>query len=146
MMRPMLLAVLIALTGCALNPSTPEPWPVDPEAQMRPEAMGVEPAHARPGDVVSVTYAEGWDRGILYAIDREAEGAWVRMALMISDTNGGRPSWFRPDDMDAAVEAVGVGGTGPDHIAIPDIIEPGPYRICTANAGTNICVPFDVSP
>jgi hypothetical protein len=144
MTRTMLLTVLMALTGCAFPRSTPEPWPVDPDAQMRPREMVVEPAQARPGDVVSVTYAAALDRGILYAIEREGVGGWMRMALMISDGNGGRPSWFRPDDAGVAVEAVGVAGIGPDHIAIPDFVEPGGYRICTANAGDNVCTPIDV--
>lgn len=136
--------LLVALAGCAAAP-TLEPWPVDPGAQMRPDEMFVAPLQARPGAIVSVTYADARDRGILYAIEEQTPDGWIRHGLMISDANGGRPLWFEPDDPDVAVEAVGIGGIGPDHVPIPDDIGPGgSYRICTANAGENICTPIDV--
>ena len=134
------------LAGCALAQPLPppvDPWPID-GAVMRPEAMFVEPVRARSGDMVAVTYPVGWDRGILYAIDADVGGEWDRRHLLISDANGGRPMWFTLGDADVAVEAVGIGGPGPDRVPIPEGIEPGAYRICTANAGENICTPIEV--
>jgi hypothetical protein len=43
-----------------------------------------------------------------------------------------------------AVEDIGVGGPGPDRVPIPDVAEPGSYRICTGNAAENICAPIEV--
>ena len=106
--------------------------------------MFVEPAAAGPGDVVAVTYAEAWDRGILYAIDAEVDGEWERRFLMVSDASGGRPVWFAPGDPDAVVEAVGVAGRGPDQVLVPEDLDPGAHRICTANAGENICTPIEI--
>ena len=43
-----------------------------------------------------------------------------------------------------AVEDIGVGGPGPDHVPIPDPAEPGDYRICTGNAGADFCAPIEI--
>jgi len=40
--------LIVALAGCAPAPAL-EPWPVDPDAQMRPDEMFVAPLQARPG-------------------------------------------------------------------------------------------------
>ena len=106
--------------------------------------MFVEPTQARPGEIVDVTYADAWDRGILYAIDAELGGTWERRHLLVSDANGGARVWFTPGDENVAVEAVGIGGRGPDRVMIPEVTEPGGHRICTANAGQNICTRIEI--
>ena len=145
-MRERVAVLLLAgLAGCAAEPSAPpsfDPWPIG-DAAMRPEVMFVEPSEPQPGDIVSVTYEAGWDRGILYAIDASSGEGWERRHLLISDGNGGRPTWFVAGD-EVVVEAVGVTGAGPDRVPIPDTLEPGGYRICTANALQNICAPVEV--
>jgi hypothetical protein len=137
------VASLVLLSGCGVADASLDPWPAD-GAVMRPGAMFVEPARARPGEIVAVTYVKPWERGILYAIDADL-GGWERRHLLISDANGAPPSWFAPGDENAVVEAVGVGGMGPDRVRIPEITEPGDYRICTANAGDNICTPIEIT-
>ncbi len=140
--RAVVFASLVLLSSCAVDASL-NPWPID-GAVLRPEAMFVEPARAPPGEIVAVTYVKPWDRGILYAIDTDLGGGWERRHLLISDANGARATWFAPVDENAVVDAIGVGGTGPDRVLIPEVTEPGDYRICTANAGDNICTPIEI--
>ena len=135
---------VLTLVACGAAP-TPEPWPVDPEAPMRPDAMVVEPPVADAGAVVAVSYPNGWERGILYAIDRELGDGWERRYLLVSDASGGQPTWFAAgDDENAVVEAIGIAGSGPDRVQLPDELEPGAYRICTANAADAVCSPIEV--
>jgi len=117
---------------------------MDPEARIRPDAMVIEPAETGPGAVVSATFPNGWDRGILYALEAAVEEGWERRQLLISDANGARPQWFSLGDDAVAVDAVGVGGEGPDRLVIPEIAESGSYRICTANAVENICAAIEI--
>ena len=108
-------------------------------------AMIVAPDRARGGEVVSVSFPDEPDRGILFALDAQIDGEWARMFLLVSDANGGEPRWYRSDDSAAVIEAVGVAGPGPDHVVIPEVASPGTYRLCTANAVTNYCTPFEVT-
>jgi hypothetical protein len=141
----LLVGVLAACTQIAESrPSLPEPWPIDPEAVADPDRMVVEPAAAAAGEIVELTFPGGHDRGILFAIDASVGGGWERSALLISDASGANPTWFRGGDDDIAVDAIGIGGDGPDRVPIPHGLLPGDYRICTANAGENLCVPIQV--
>jgi hypothetical protein len=142
------LAAVVATTwlvGCTVpTEPTPSPRPTsDPTAEMRPDVMFVDPGQAEPGQIVALSYAKAWDRGVLYAIERQQDGEWMRLNYMVSDANGGRPTWIREGE-EPVVPAVGIGGFGPDRVPIPDGIDPGPYRICTANGVQNLCTPFEV--
>ena len=116
---------------------------MESDIEVRPASMVVEPAQARPGQVVAVSFPGGWDRGILYALDAQVVDGWDRRWMLISDASGGEPLWF-PGDEEVAVEAIGIGGEGPDHLLIPDVAEPGAYRVCTANAAEDVCAPVKI--
>jgi hypothetical protein len=132
------LVVVAVLAACSAATPTPESFPTESDIEVRPASMVVEPAQARPGEVVAVSFPGGWDRGILYALDAQAGDGWDRRWMLISDASGGEPLWF-PGDEEVAVEAIGIGGEGPDHLLIPDVAEPGAYRVCTANAAEDVC-------
>ena len=140
--------VAMTLAACATpdaSSSVGLMWPVDPDAITDPAAMVVEPDRAAGGEVISVSFPDEPDRGILYALDAQIDGEWTRMFLLVSDANGGEPVWYRSDDSAAVVEAVGIAGPGPDHVVVPVVASPGTYRLCTANAVTNYCAPFEVA-
>jgi len=111
---------------------------------MRPDLIIAEPSEARPGEIVSLTFPTGWDRGILYAIEVALGDGWERRNLLISDANGAQPTWFDSGGENVVVEMIGIVGAGPDRVLIPDVLEPGDYRICTGNAGENICTPIEI--
>jgi hypothetical protein len=145
MRRAGIVATLaLVATGCGAMTDSPQPWPIDPSAEIRPDAMRAEPTTVRPGELVEITFPQGWGRGILYSIEARAGDGWERRYLMISNANGANPIWFTPDDDSIAVAAVGIEGPGPDRVPIPEPLDPGDYRICTANAGENVCVAIEV--
>jgi hypothetical protein len=138
-----LAMVALALAACGAPTPSELSWPIDPDAVTDPDRMAVQPAAAAPGEVVGLTFPTGQDRGILFAIDRPAAEGWRRVAYLVSDANGGAPSWHRADE-EMFVEMVGIAGPGPDRVVIPDGLAAGPYRICTGNALENLCAPFEV--
>lgn len=139
----MLAAVL--LSACVAQAEPTLPWPVDPDSVSDPERMVVTPRLAAPGQVVELTFPGGHDRGVLFAIDEAVADGWERRALLHSDANGGSPRWPTADGEGMMVEMVGIGGAGPDRVLIPDSLPAGDYRICTANAVENLCVPIEVA-
>jgi len=53
--------------------------------------------------------------------------------------------WFPLDAEGIGFPDIGVGGPGPDRVPIPDVAEPGDYRICTGNARDEFCTPIEIS-
>lgn len=139
------LALVLVLPACGLlaGPDDRSGWPIDPDSVTDPARMTVEPVRAAPGDLVAIRFPGGFDRGILYAIDANFDGRWERRGLLISDADRREPQWF-PLDAELGVEMVGIGGEGPDRVIVPDVLDTGQYRICTANAVEALCVPLDV--
>lgn len=139
---------LIVLGACAtvLAPSPPDA-PHDPEAQMRPDLIVAEPEQVAPGDVLTLTFPAGTPRGVHFVLESQASGgAWVHMFDLVSDGPG--PGWPRDWSIAGseafAIPDIGVSGNGPDRVLIPDVAELGTWRICTGNAGENMCTRIEI--
>ena len=128
-------------------PGVAPPAPANPDAEMRPDLLVIEPAKAAPGDVVALTFPEETTRGILFVLDQRVDDGWVARFYLISDGpgQGWEREWWPVDAEGFAIPDIGVGGAGPDRVLIPDITEPGEYRICTGNAGADFCAPIEIA-
>lgn len=142
--RIVLMLSAILLSACVAPAEPALPWPIDPDAVTDPARMVVTPMVAAPGQLVELTFPGGHDRGVLFAIDETVADGWERRAMLVSDANGGSPQWSAADGEGMVVEMVGIGGVGPDRVPIPDGLSAGAYRVCTANAVENLCVPIEV--
>ena len=122
------------------------PDPANPDAEMRPDLLVIEPARAAPGDVVALTFPDETTRGILFVLDQRVGDTWATRFYLRSNGpgEGWEMSWQAADAQGVAVEDIGVGGPGPDQVPIPEPAEPGEYRICTGNAGENFCAPIEI--
>ena len=122
------------------------PAPANPDAEMRPDLLVIEPAQAVAGEVVALTFPEETTRGILFVLERQVEDGWVALFFLRSNGPGAgwEMSWHAADAQGMAVEDIGVGGIGPDNVPIPEVAEPGDYRICTANAGADFCAAIEI--
>jgi len=121
--------------------------PPNPAAERRPDLLVIDPAQAAPGDVVALTFPEETMRGILFTLDQRVDDGWVTFFYLRSNGPGAgwEMSWEAAGAAEGmAVEDIGVGGPGPDHVPIPDPAEPGDYRICTGNAGADFCAPIEI--
>ncbi|MEO6295254.1 MAG: hypothetical protein ABIP01_04885 [Candidatus Limnocylindria bacterium] len=106
----------------------------------------IVPSHdvVEPGQIVELRFPEETLRGTLFVLDRKAGEGWERRYMLVSDANNPRPAWFTPDREDLGVGDIGIGGSGPDRVVIPEVADPGNYRLCTGNAGENFCAPIEV--
>ena len=120
--------------------------PPEPAPSMRPDLLVLDPATARPGQVVAMRFPEETARGIAFQLDRQAGDGWETVAWMTSDGNGDDPVTVPAGSDGYGVVDVGVGGPGPDHVRLPVDVAPGTYRICTANAGDEFCAPLTIAP
>jgi hypothetical protein len=113
--------------------------PPQPEPQLRPDLLVLDPVNAAPGQLVAMRYPEQTSRGVAFQLDRRTGDGWTPVSWMTSDGNGGDPITVPAFTGGFGVPDVGVGGSGPDHVRLPDDVPPGDYRICTANAGEDFC-------
>ncbi len=141
------LATLLVGSGCSGLPEVaPIVGPADPGAEMRPDLIVADPEVIPPGGIVALTFPEETTRGILFVLEERVGDSWAHRYNLSSDGPGQpfKMSWHLPDDENAAFPDIGVGGGGPDRRPIPEIAEPGHYRICTGNAGDEFCTPIEI--
>lgn len=137
----------VAGTGVDTTTADKARGPFDPAARLRPELMVIEPPSAAAGSTVEVRYPDETGRGVAFTLERAHENDWVLEYYLTSGVDGygdGTPHWVPWDADDHGWDDIGIGGPGPDLIAIPPTAEPGNYRICTANAGDNFCSELNV--
>lgn len=138
---------LALATDCAWGAATRvRPPPPEPAPSMRPDLLVLQPAAARPGEFVEMHFPQETMRGVAFQLDRREEPGWETIYWLTSDGNGGKPTSIRVGaEGNHGWPDVGVGGPGPDRVLIPDGIEPGSYRVCTANAGDEFCAPLNIT-
>jgi hypothetical protein len=105
---------------------------------------------ASPGQVIELRYPKGLPRGAPFFMSRWENDQWSEpQFLLISDQghmSGIGPVWFRRPSNRRGWRTIGISGHGPDRLKVPDVAEPGLYRICTANTGNrSYCVQLTVS-
>ena len=143
--------MMVVATACGMIPGGAGGGlvgaPANPAAEMRPDLLVIDPTTAAPGEVVALTFPEETTRGILFVLEKRVGDTWVNRFYLRSDGpgEGWQMSWHAADAAEGmAVEDIGVGGPGPDHVPIPEPAEAGNYRICTGNAGADFCAPIEI--
>lgn len=120
--------------------------PADPDARMAPDLIVADPATIAPGGIVALTFPEETVRGVLFVLEMRAGDSWAHRYDLLSDGPGPgwQRSWHIVGEEAIAVPDIGVGGPGPDRVVIPEIAPAGEFRLCTGNAGENICTPIEI--
>lgn len=122
------------------------PEPPRPSPEIRPDLVTLAPDPAPPDANVDLSFPTKTGRGVAFQLDRDTDDGWEPMAWMTSDANGGEPVTVPAFTNGYGVDGVGIGGPGPDTVALPEDLAPGAYRICTANRGDpEICAELTVS-
>lgn len=72
--------------------------PADPDAEVRPDLIAVDPTAAEPGDVVALTFPEETGRGILFVLEERIGDTWAHRYNLTSDGTAGdrRGAWYLP--------------------------------------------------
>lgn len=136
----------LALSACAAADLLPPGTPHDPTAVVRPASMAADRETASPGDIVGLRFPDAMTRGVWFVLEQEVAESWTYRYDLTSDGPGAgwEVGWHVAGEEGFAVEDIGVGGNGPDHVVIPDTAEPGTWRICTGNAVENVCVRIEI--
>jgi hypothetical protein len=125
-----------------------EAGPYDPLAESRPDLLVLEPDEAAPGDELQATFPEGTERGIGYVLEEQVEDGWELRAYLTaapgSDQGPAEPSSSPVTEGEITWDAVAIVGEGPDRLVLPEEVEPGAHRVCTAVSAENICAPLTI--
>ena len=103
-------------------------------------AMELSPSNPQPGDTFAATFEPDNQRGGYFTLEQRSGSEWSTPAFLLeSDANGGPPTW-QSTDGGFGMDDYGVGGAGPDALVMPDDLNAGVWRLCTANARDTACV------
>ncbi|GAA5151909.1 hypothetical protein GCM10023340_31330 [Nocardioides marinquilinus] len=91
-------------------------------------AMIAWPPIARPGDRIGALFPAEQVRGRAFTLTSDD----VTYYLSSGDT----PTW---NERSMPTDDIGITGPGPDPLVVPDVVAPGAYRLCTANAAEQAC-------
>jgi hypothetical protein len=99
----------------------------------------------RPGDRLLAHWPGAEVRGIAYSLDKWTGEDWATEYYITAVQRPTHdPSWWSKDEKGHLWADIGVGGLGPDIAIVPDVADPGAYRLCTANASKQSCVMLTV--
>lgn len=139
------LVPLLLVSACE-GAGTSKPGPFDTAAQVRPDLLVAKPAAVPAGELLELTFPEKTERGVPWVLQEQDGETWHARYLLWSDANGATPDWAGENDKGRwGWDDVGIGGSGPDVVRIPDTASPGHYRLCTANALDNFCSEIEIT-
>ena len=128
------------------DPATPEVGTDLPPAQEPDIAtFDLSPPNPQPGETFEATFDPDNERGGYFTLEQWSGSEWLPATfLLTSDAGGGQSSWALAGEFD--LFDYGVGGAGPDGLVMPDEIDAGVWRLCTANALDDVCAQLTVEP
>lgn len=137
-----------------LGHSLDGPVAADPAIVLPPDdpvalQMTVNPDLVGPGQVVTVTYFMRWNRGLAYKLvsaDTTDPDLSNPDYYLISDGGTARRSmaWYSGDHP-PAVHNIGIGGTGPDRVRIPETAAEGKWLLCAVTPLVEPCAELTVT-
>lgn len=136
LLRLLLIGVAgAALAGCG-GPSAPEPaaGTLDPTDGVIAAESFTVPDQVAAGDQFDVTFEESVDRETVYDLYHDDPEVWTaRYELFPPGSSGSAPSWVAAGE-EVTIASVGLTGTGPDRLVIPQDADPGSDALCVREA------------
>ena len=128
-----LAVVLIGVSTAVLVSLTSQRDAAGPTLEDRyRESLTIEPSTARPGDWLTLYFADESTRGIDFTLDAWTGSKWELTYYVFSDVLPPAGQWWTKEGP-PAIPALGVGGPGGERVIVPPIATPGVYRLCTTN-------------
>lgn len=105
----------------------------------------LEPSNPEPGAAFAASFDPDNSRSGYFTLSRWDGNEWAAAAFLLeSDVN--RPSPVAtPISGEFGVVDYGAEGPGPDGLVMPEVIEDGRWRLCTANALDHVCAQITVN-
>jgi hypothetical protein len=121
----------------------PQARPTSASAEPEP-VMTVEPSPALAGSTIKVYFPTELQRGLAFKLESREASGWQLEYYLVAGFAGWQPQrpWWHADDTDqdgTEVPAVAIGGPGGEQLRVPDVAEPGEYRLCTAEGNPRAC-------
>lgn len=150
-----LLAGVLLLSGCTASSASDGSGPQTVGPNLAPDLNGtmtVKPALAGPGAELALRFQADNHRGIAFSLSQWDEGQWEPAYYLTSLTSewgqpgNYQPHWWPVDDSETrGWQQIGISGTGPDRVLVPDTATPGDHLLCTANAVDEACALLKVT-
>jgi hypothetical protein len=123
--------------------AVPQARPTSASAEPEP-VMTVEPSSVRAGSTIKVYFPTELERGVAFELESREASGWQLEYYLVAGFGGWQPQrpWWHVDDPDqegADVPAVAIGGPGGEQLRVPDVAEPGEYRLCTGEGSPRAC-------
>lgn len=122
--------------------------PYDEAAEFHPGLMRVQPEVAQPGELVGLRFAQGVTRGRAFALERRQGDGWVFLYELTSAAGSSpTPRWAPAGSGVWEQEDINLGdieGHPPQQLVVPDVADPGQYRVCTTGRKDNLCAKLEV--
>lgn len=140
-----------ALAGCG-DRRSPEPaaWTLDPTDGVISAESFTVPDQVAAGDQFDVTFEESVDREMVYDLYHDDAEVWTSRYQLFppgsSGSGSSEPSWVAAGE-EVNIASVGLTGTGPDRLVIPQDADPGRYVLCVREAvdpPRTRCAPLEV--
>jgi hypothetical protein len=144
--------LIVGTLGCADDPDVPargesgstSTAPVVTTGETG-DGLALDPSSVHAGELVSVSYLSANERGVAFFLQStDPQGDWITEYVLISDGTGSEPYWLPPER--AEWVDIGLSGDVADTLVIPEVALPGHYRVCTANAPTELCGEIEIMP
>lgn len=117
-------------------------------ANIDPGRIHIQPASAPAGGFVDAAFPQGDDRGQALVVQRREGNRWTWAWLTVSDPASPAEASSWPPSPVAAGDVdwgdIGIVGTGPQRIPIPQDASAGTYRACLDLQATAYCAGFEV--
>jgi len=112
-------------------------WPAPEPADA---TFALNPANPEPGQRFDAAFDVDNERGGYFFLSRWTGRAWAEPSYLLeSDANGNREPSVQSDPTQFGGDDYGVTGPGPDELVMPDDLDRGIWRLCTANAADHVC-------
>lgn len=140
------VAVLVALWACEGGDAAVSDDP-PPEGASQVSGQIVVEANegdARPGGMLSLRFPQGAERGVAFTLEGWSGDAWTPLYELSAVPGGAaegtraRPAWA-PIGEGLPVSGIGVTGEGPDRVPVPEVADPGWYRVCSSAIDDGAC-------
>lgn len=128
-------------TACSLGADSPPPQESDALTFV------VSPSDLQAGESFSAEFDAQSLRGGYFLLSCWLGDRWAEPTFLLeSDANGSTPTvQLLVDEPAAEILDYGIEGPGPDGLMLPASIEPGLWRLCTANSLNDLCVQLVVN-
>jgi len=123
----------------------PSPQEDTPPAELEARSFVLSPNDPQPGDVFEATFDPANSRGGYFVLSQWDGTGWDEPTFLLeSDVNRPTPTALEISG-EFGVNDYGAEGPGPDGLIMPDQIDNGLWRLCTANARDHVCAQLTIN-